>query len=325
MRFTAISKYLHSADLLFIGFNLILSTINVVFSDRIPYWWLILLSNFLGSSVIFVMAYARHKVDWKPVRILHDWYVPVATFFTYKALYFMIAPIHSGRDYDDVLIAIDRWLFGVDPTVWIMEFANPWLTEITQIAYTLFYFLFLMLGYEFYRRHNLDLFHYFMFTCVYGFFLSYLGYFLLPAVGPRFTLHDFAMLDHELPGLFLTPHLRWFVNSGGSIPPDITNEVAIRLTQRDVFPSGHTMMTIILMYLSGRFKAKSRYFMYVTGVLLIVATVYHRYHYVIDLIAGALFAVFCIATSLTLYRFLKRRFGTLESRFPQYDTLKVER
>jgi membrane-associated phospholipid phosphatase len=315
MRFIAITKYLHSADLLFIGFNLILSCINIVFASRIPYWWEVVLSNFAGSSFICVMAYARHRTGWKVLRLLHDWYVPVATFFSFKALYFMIKPIHGGRDYDDVLIAIDRWLFGVNPTEWLAQFATPLLTEILQIAYTLFYLLFLILGYEFYRRHNLDLFHYFMFTCVYGFFLSYLGYFLLPAVGPRFTLHDFAAIDAELPGLWLTPYLRWFVNTGESIPTGVPNSVAIGLTQRDVFPSGHTMMTIVLMYLSRKYSARARYFMYVVGTLLIVATVYQRYHYVIDLIAGGVLALFCIVTSAGLYRFLKQRFATMESRF----------
>jgi membrane-associated phospholipid phosphatase len=316
MRFQHISKYLHSADLLFIGFNLILSCINILFASRIPYWWEVVLSNFLGSSVICLMAYARHKTGWRPLQLLHDWYVPVATFFSFKALYFMIKPIHGGRDYDDLLIAIDYWVFGVNPTEWLSQFATPWLTELLQIAYTLFYFLFLLLGYEFYRRHNLDLFHYFMFTCVYGFFLSYLGYFLLPAVGPRFTLHDFAALDTELPGVWLTPYLRWFVNAGESIPTSVPNAVAIGLTQRDVFPSGHTMMTIVLMYLSGRYKARSRYFMYIVGTLLVLATVYQRYHYVVDLVAGGLFAVLCIGTSARLYNHLKGRFRTMESRFP---------
>jgi membrane-associated phospholipid phosphatase len=317
MQVQKITKYLHSTDLLFIGFNLILSSITIVFSHRIPYWELIVLSNFAGSSVICVMGYLRHTTGWKPLRLIHDWYVPIATFFTFKALYFMIKPIHGGRDYDDVLIAIDRWLFGVNPTEWLMRFANPWLTEILQIAYTLFYFLFLILGYEFYRRRSLDLFHYFMFTCVYGFFLSYLGYFLLPAVGPRFTLHDFSTLDRELPGVFLTEYLRWFVNAGGSIPSGVPNDIAISLSQRDVFPSGHTMMTIVLMYLSRKYKAASRWFMYITGTLLIIATVYQRYHYVVDLFAGALLAWFCIATSAKLYVMLKTHFQTMESRFTE--------
>ncbi len=319
MQFQNISKYLHSADVLFIGFNLILSSLNFIFANRIPYWWLIVLSNFVGSALICLIAYARHSTGWKPLRVLHDWYVPIATFFSFKAVYFMVKPIHGGRDYDDVLIAIDRWLFGSDPTVWLSQFATPWLTELLQIAYTMFYVMFLILGYELYRRHNLDLFHYFMFTCVYGFFLSYLGYFLLPAVGPRFTLHDFAAIENDLPGLWLTPYLRWFVNSGESIPAGASNIVALAATQRDVFPSGHTMMTLVLMYLGGKYKVKTRFFLYVTGTLLIVATVYQQYHYVVDLIAGAAFAGFCIATTTTLYGFLKIKFQTIESRFPPSD------
>lgn len=316
MRFQNISRFLHAADILFIGFNLILSGINLAFASRIPYWWLIVLSNFAGSALICLIAYARHTTGWKPLRILHDWYVPVATFFSFKAVYFMIKPIHAGRDYDDLLIAADRWIFGADPTVWIARIATPWLTELLMIAYTLFYVMFLILGYELYRRHNLDLFHYFMFTCVYGFFLSYLGYFLLPAVGPRFTLHDFSAVDIDLPGLWLTPYLRWFVNSGESIPAGVTNNVAMAAAQRDVFPSGHTMLALVLMYLGGKYKVKTRFFLYIAGTLLIVATVYQRYHYVIDLIAGGIFAVFCILTTTKLYDFLKRRFQTMETRFP---------
>jgi membrane-associated phospholipid phosphatase len=190
------------------------------------------------------------------------------------------------------------------------------MTEILQIAYTSFYFLFLVLGYELYRRHNLDLFHYFMFTCVYGFFLSYVGYFFLPAIGPRFTLHDFSALDTDLPGVLLTPYLRWFVNAGGSVPMGVPNEVAIAGTQRDVFPSGHTMMTLVLMYLSAKLRAKVRFLIYIVGILLVVATVYQRYHYVVDLFAGALCMVLCVLTSRRLYESTKTRMETMESRFP---------
>ena len=91
-------------------------------------------------------------------------------------------------------------------------------------------------------------------------------------------------------------------------------------TQRDVFPSGHTMMTLVLMHLSARWKVKARYIVYVVGTLLIIATVYERYHYVIDLVAGFFFAVFCVATAWPLYSYVKRRFDTLENRFPPSET-----
>jgi len=316
MKVRTITTYLNATDILVILFAVILSLINVAFSSRIPHWWLLVLINVAASVLICLLGYVRHITGSKAIRLLHDWYVAPITFLSFKELYFMIKPIHLGQDYDDLLIAIDRWIFGVNPTEWIMQFANPYLTEILQIAYTSFYFLFLILGYDLYRRHNLDLFHFFMFTCVYGFFLSYLGYFFLPAVGPRFTLHDFSTLDHELPGVLFAEYLRWFVNAGGSIPMNVPNVVAIANAQRDVFPSGHTMMTLVLMYMGAHFKARIRYFLYLIGTLLIIATVYQRYHYVIDVLAGAAFAVLCISTSDRLYRYMKATFQTLESRFP---------
>lgn len=317
MKIKTISRFLHSADVLIIGFVILLSGINLIFFFRIPSWWILVLINTGLACLICLLAYARHTYGGRVLRYTHDWYVVPVVFLSFKELYFMIKPLHFGKDYDYVLIAIDRWMFGVNPTEWLMQFATPWTTEILQIAYTLFYFLFLLLGYEFYRRHNLDLFHYFMFICVYGFFLSYVGYFFLPAVGPRFMLHDFAMLDLELPGVYLTPYLRWFVNAGGSVPMGVPNEVAIAGTQRDVFPSGHTMMTLVLMYISWRYKAKIRYFMYVVGVLLIIATVYQRYHYVVDLIAGTVFMILCVVTGPRLYEGTKKKLQTMESRFPK--------
>lgn len=311
-----ITVYLHSADILVIGYLTILSVINLVFAARITHWLSLISINCILTVAICILGYLRHTTGFRPLAYLHDWYMAPAVFFLFKELYFMIKPLHFGRDYDDVLIAIDHWVFGVNPTEWLMHYANPWVTEILQIAYTSFYFLFLILGYELYRRHNLDLFHYFMFTCVYGFFLSYVGYFFLPAIGPRFTLHDFNALNTDLPGVLLTPYLRWFVNAGGSVPMGVPNEVAIAETQRDVFPSGHTMMTLVLMYLGAKLHAKVRVMIYVVGVLLIMATVYQRYHYVVDLLAGALCMVLCVLTSRRLYEATKQRLETMESRFP---------
>ena len=312
-----ITAHLHSADILIITFFGLLSILNLVFASRIPYWWLMITINLAVISLICLLGWARHTTGSKLLAIVHDWHVAPTVFFTFKEIYFMIKPIHLGRDYDDWLIAADRWLFGVDPTQWLMHITAPWLTEILQIAYTMFYLLFLVIGFELYRQKNMDLFHYFMFTCVYGFYLSYIGYMFVPAVGPRFTLHDFSMLDKELPGLFLTPFLRWFVNFGGSVPMGVSNDVAMAGTQRDVFPSGHTMMTLTLMYLGIRYRIGLRGFVLVTGSLLIFATVYQRYHYVIDLIGGAAFMIVCVLTAPRLYAFTKDHLQTMESRFPE--------
>jgi membrane-associated phospholipid phosphatase len=317
----ALFRALHSADLLIMTYGLLLSILNTVFASRIPNWWLMVLINFAVSAAICWLAWKRSRHDAKILEYIHDWYAAPLVFLTFKELYYIISPLHGGRNYDDLLIAVDRWLFGVDPTRWLMHIASPPLTELLQFAYTIFYLLFLAAGYELYRRKDRAVFHFYMFTCIYGFYLSYLGYFTLPAVGPRFTLHEFNMLDHDLPGLWLTPYLRWFVNSGESVPTEVSNAVAQAVAQRDAFPSGHTMMMLVLMTLSVRYRLRSRHFMLVNGTLLIIATVYQRYHYVVDLIGGFFFFLLCISTAPYIYRFTLSRFQTIDSRYDGVESI----
>lgn len=310
MTLRRITGYLTSADFLIIAFYVLLTLVNIAFCVRIPHWQSMVLINIVVIGAIILLAWARRTTGNKVLGIVHDWYVAPTVFFTFKELYFMIKPIHLGQDCDDLLIAADRWLFGVDPTHWLLQVATPWLTEILQIAYTLFYFLFILLGLELYRPKTIGLFHFFMFTCVYGFFLSYVGYFFLPGIGPRFTMHSFSALDADLPGLFLTPSLRWFVNFGESVPMGVPDAVSAAAAQRDVFPSGHTMMTLVLMYMSIRYKLRARWFVVVVGSLLIVATVYQRYHYVVDLAGGAAFMIICVTTAPRLYAAIHRLVST---------------
>jgi len=68
----------------------------------------------------------------------------------------------------------------------------------------------------------------------------------------------------------------------------------------------------VLVYFAWRYRMRARWFVTGTGVLLIIATVYQRYHYVVDLLAGALFMLFCVWTAPPLNRWIVTRLQTLE-------------
>lgn len=291
------ARCLNANDILISLFIIFLSLIGALFSARVPHWWLLILINLGVIAYAFSIACFRHRTGNPLLCWLHDWNTIPLLVFCFKEVYFLIQPIYRGKDFDSLLIAVDRWLFRVDPTVWLGRYSHPYLTEILQAAYSLFYILFLIIGYEIYRRNDMGQFSQLRFAIAYGFILSYIGYFLLPAVGPRFTLHDYARINVELPGVVLTPYMRWFVDSGDSIPVGVSNAVASALAQRDAFPSGHTMMTLVLIALGFQWRIRSRFFILVVGTLLIVATVYLRYHYVIDVLAGAALAVLCLRTT----------------------------
>jgi membrane-associated phospholipid phosphatase len=279
------------------AFWCLLSFISLAFRSRIHGWPYIIMANFAACLVVCALAIFDRSGRSRVLRWVHDWAAFPLVIFTYKQVYFMIGPIHQGRDYDTLLMAIDHWMFRVNATEWLTSFANPFLTEVLQIAYSLFYVFFIAIGMELYWVRDFSRFRYFRFTVVYGFFISYICYFFLPAVGPRFTLHDFSRIDTDLPGMFLTPALRWFVNLFESIPSGASNAIAMASAQRDVFPSGHTMLTIVAIILAFNYRLKVRFAVLSVGILLIFATVYLRYHYLVDVVAGALLVFPCLLTS----------------------------
>lgn len=268
----------------------ILNLLHFIFPDKVLYWKLF---SFLNLTFIFLIIYSSQKNNnfSKFFYLLWQWYPIVSILYIFKQSYFMVHQINPN-DYDWLLIKIDKIIFGVDPTVWIGKFANPILTEILQLAYVSYYFILFSVVAELFLRKKFSEFYDTGFLICYGFYLSYIGYFLLPAVGPRFTLHDFNLLNSELPGIFFTESIRNFIDAAESIPTQITN--AIDFVQRDVFPSGHVQLSLVAIYCAFKYKLSVRWIIIILGALLIISTIYLRYHYAIDVIFGIIFFIFTI-------------------------------
>lgn len=287
--FSRLISRLRTADVVSILFFNALSITALLFAGRFSRTELfgILLTNTVLTALATLFSYyggVRKNVWWSS---FHRWYIVPVILTVFKVIDVMVKRINPN-DIDGVLITIDRWMFfGNDPTKLLARFATPLLTEYLQIAYMSFYFLMIALAIELVITRREKEFRTFLFAISLGFYLSYIGYLLFPAVGPRFTLHEFSSIDRELPGIVVTPALRSFLNSAESMPDGTRNPR--EEAQRDCFPSGHTEMTLIVMILAARFRARSRYVLHILGASLIIATVYLRYHYVIDVIGGAVF------------------------------------
>jgi membrane-associated phospholipid phosphatase len=297
-------RSLRLVDVLVVVFAAALSITLLVFSARSTEAYLVVAINTIASIGIIVISYALSRHSNKILRMIHDWYPVPTIFFMFKEVHVVLQAL-ARSDWDDLLIAIDHAVFQLHPTQWLQQFSFPLLTELLQVAYTSYYFIMLTVGIEVFLRYDREKFSYVLFTIVYGFFLSYIGYIIFPAVGPRFTLHDFHALDTELPGLVLTTPIRDVLNAGESIPKGAVN--ALALAQRDAFPSGHTQMALISLYLAHQYNLRSRHVLYVLGTLLIISTVYLRYHYVVDVAGGAVFMLFTIWTAPKLVAWWNKR------------------
>src|SRR3970040_1129166 len=129
----------------------------------------IVISFFIFLIIVFLLAYTAETYRYKILRIIHYLYLIPLVLLTFKEIYFLIRPLRPN-DYDQLLINIDRWLFGVDPTVFLYNFSHPILTEILQIIYGMFYFLPIILGLVLLKKRKLVEADFAIFAIIFGFF-----------------------------------------------------------------------------------------------------------------------------------------------------------
>lgn len=291
------------SDAYTLGMLIIYSILCLFFWGKLETPALNLLSYIVVSAAVISFAIVSSKYKGgKIFTLVRRLYIIPIVFFIYSNIHLYI-PLINPHDYDKLLIQWDYSIFGAHPTEWLAQFATPWLTEYLQFSYMMFYVIPFVLGIEFTLREKDDKFFEFARIVIFGFFVSYLLYFFMPAIGPRFLLHDFGSLNTELPGLFLTNWFRELVNAGGGVFPNTFNPAEI--VNRDCMPSGHTMMTFISMLLAFRFNSKFKWIVLVVGLSLIFATVYLRYHYVVDVFAGIVFALITLWVEPKVEKLLK--------------------
>lgn len=287
-----------------LGMLILYTILNFVFWGQLDTPFLNLLSYIVVSAAIvgFAIFSSKYK-GGKVFRLVRRLYIMPIIFFIYSNIHLFI-PLVNPNDFDLVLMKWDYYLFGVNPTEWLGQFSTPLLTEYLQFTYMMFYVLPFMLGVEFTVRED-DKFFEFARMLIFGFFVSYLLYFFMPAIGPRFIVHDFGSLNTELPGLWLTNTFREMVNAGGGVFPGTENPAEI--INRDCMPSGHTMMTFITIVIAFQFKSKYKWFVLIIGSSLIFSTVYLRYHYVVDVLAGIIFALLTLWVEPRIEKFLRNK------------------
>jgi membrane-associated phospholipid phosphatase len=266
----------------------------LLFRDQIPLWQSLLFRYTLWLGVLWVLKLTSDRNVMGRVASVINAFSPVLFIvLIYLSFGDLIQYLHA--DVDPVLIRIDHYLFGVHPTVWMERWIVPWFTDVMSFCYFSYYFIPFTLVLTLYLGSPRETFNEGVFVLLFGYYLSFIGYILFPAIGPRYTLAHLQSVPLE--ASFFTDFVR-----------DILN--AAEHNKRDCMPSGHTQVALMVLYLSYRFRRVLFYILLPIVCGLILSTVYLRYHYVIDLMAGTALAIFCLLIGPRLYKRWKVESGT---------------
>ena len=275
-----------AVDRLIFGYTVFAVLLILIGWHNLPAAWWLLAAHFLSAALVIVEVKFPNRSTW----MFRNWYPLPCVSACYKEMALLVPAVRRSN--------LDQWLAGLDyrfwhanPTVWLERVQTLALTEFLQVIYTLFVPAVLLIPFLVWKKGRYAEFQYLAFLIALGFLASYVGYLVVPARGPRFLLRD---LQHApLKGLWLFHWMRGTLDQ-------------LESPQYDCFPSGHTELTILAWW-SSRIVSNRLFWAYFAYTLSIIfATVYLRYHYTVDLLAGAVLAFLLIRFAPVLYRELSK-------------------
>ena len=275
-----------AVDKLLFAYSAFAVTLVFVGWSRLPEApWLLAIHAAAIALVIWEVKFPN-AASW----IFRNWYPLPFVASCYKEMSLLVPAVRRA-DLDQWLSNLDYAFWHVHPTVWLERLYAPAFTEFLQIVYTLFVPAVLLIPFLVWKRVRYPEFQYLAFLIALGFLASYVGYLIVPARGPRFLLRTFQHVP--LQGLWLFNWMQGTLDR-------------LESAQYDCFPSGHTELTILACW-GSRMVSKRLFWVYFAYTLCIIfATVYLRYHYTVDLLAGVVLAFLLIRLAPVLYQRLSK-------------------
>lgn len=268
----------------FTGMSLLL----LIFSNRLPFFNLFI----LYASIVLFQLFLFKIPDNAFLSFIKNICFPVFSVLIAFDTVGELTPYINPRDIDDVLLNLDYSILGFYPYVYFERIATPFFTEVMQISYCVYYFLPFVIGVYLIKKGNKQEFYRALFIVLFCYYLSYIGYMIFPALGPRYSIPH--MFHNDLSGLFLAERIKDFLNSLEGI-------------KRDAFPSGHVGISLVVLFLMLKYSKKLFWLSFIPVLFLIFSTIYCRYHYFTDVLGGIILAVVSLVVGNLYYNFWLKR------------------
>lgn len=223
-------------------------------------------------------------------------------------------PLISSRVLDRPLFLIDLDLLGMEPAMLMERWATPTVTDWFAFFYMCYFvlLLFFLMPVVFFTKSR-RLASEITFTVMVVYSVGQSLYALVPGYGP---LRELTPAFHaELPG---GPVFHWMhdVVSGAG-------------AKKDIFPSLHTAIPTSLTLTAFRHrKVVGKLWLVVAFITMntVIATMFLRWHYFIDVVAGLVLAFGTVALSerAVTWEFLRRERGYLSDLWPRWPRTRMD-
>lgn len=215
------------------------------------------------------VAWAAEHSKNSVLRFARDWYpLPLYIFF-FEELQDLVHIIFPGW-FDRWLIQFDYGFAGVHPSVWLARFSNPALNDFMQFAYMTYFLYLVLLPAILYAAKDRLAFWSVMVSTAVANYIVYSIAVVFPIESPHYTLA--ALNTAPLAGGYVTTLIE-FIERFGRV-------------HGGAFPSAHVAGSMVAILASWRYRRWLFWVCLPFFICMCVSTVYGRYHYVADVLAG---------------------------------------
>jgi len=207
-------------------------------------------------------------------KIVRDWFPFLLLCASYYSLYGNLILRVNPHVADSPLSQIDGWILGNQAAVLLEPWIRPWLTDFLNAVYFSHLLFFPGIVLYFYLVGETVAFRRVMMGFLTLMLMGVATYLILPAAGPEKFLAD--RFTHDLHGQELSHGVNYIINVGR--------------VSYDCFPSLHVGIPLLLSFYLRDYRPKLFLPALLFVLLMVFATLYLRYHYLVDVLAAFLYA-----------------------------------
>jgi membrane-associated phospholipid phosphatase len=267
----------------------------------VAFWPLLLAAHVVGIGLVHALIQFHTTCRRNRALDFLRHFYPV---LLYAGLYRETAELSHGLVsgfLDPFFIRLEGRVFGLQPSLAFMDrLPYAGVSELFYAAYFSYYVMIAGVGLALFVRNRRHFYHY-VSVISFAFYVCYLIYTFTPVMGPPIFFQEIK--DYRLPA-----------DVQPAVPPTFPETVTAGLFYRIMaqiyhtfeapgaaFPSSHVVIAIATVFFSFRYLRPIRWPHFGVVVLLCLSTVYCRYHYVVDAVAGVLTAAALIPLGNWLY------------------------
>lgn len=285
-------------------YQLLVVVLVVLFhNSTVQNWWLVAGLHLVAMAVThwLVKHYASSPSN-KVIGFLRHFY-PVLFYTWFFTETGRLNRMFFTEYMDPLVIRWDQYWFGCQPSVLFMH-RLPYLplSELFYLSYFSYYIMISGIGIALYLRNRAQFFHY-VSVVSFVFYVCYTIYIFIPVIGPRVFFREIHGYDLPDDIQALAPTDTYPANLKVGPFFQIMAWVYRNFESPGAaIPSSHVAIALCTLFFSYRYLPKIRGLHTVMVALLCLSTVYCRYHYVMDVVAGVGTAALLVPLGNWLFR-----------------------